>query len=103
MKFFLFYLEKKDIQNSKLNLFIFSRAPTDHWCAPPDGINNGTWSSNDTGNWRDLAGPIKSDGKIEVQCEMYDINWLDIYQKHQGNWDLIKSMLYVHIAYFNST
>ena len=70
----------------------FSRAPTDHWCAPPDGINNGTWSSNDMGRWRDLAGPIKNDGKIEVQCEMYDINWSDIYQKHQGNWDLIKSM-----------
>ena len=96
MKFFLFYLEKKDIYRGKFKIeFIFSRAPTDHWCAPPDGINNGTWSSNDTGNWRDLAGPIKSDGKIEVQCEMYDINWLDIYQKHQGNWDLIKSMLYV--------
>ena len=89
-------MKKKDIYRGKFKIeFIFSRAPTDHWCAPPDGINNGTWSSNDTGNWRDLAGPIKSDGKIEVQCEMYDINWLDIYQKHQGNWDLIKSMLYV--------
>ena len=50
------------------------------------------------GNWSNLAGPIKSEGKIEVQCEMYDINWSDIYQKHQGNWDLIKSMYFKFLS-----